>query len=98
MNKCAECNEEVLLPYRCSYCQNYFCLQHRLPESHNCPNLPIRGPLGSSQVRREIAQAKAEEGQKVSINEGKRELPIFRFHKNSKKKTRMQYPKRKQKR
>jgi Zn-dependent protease len=28
---------ETYLPFKCPYCQNFFCSQHRLPESHKCP-------------------------------------------------------------
>jgi Zn-dependent protease len=27
------------MPFRCPYCGNYFCAQHRLPENHNCPEI-----------------------------------------------------------
>lgn len=40
--KCALCNEEVFFPHRCSYCGQYFCDDHRLPEQHMCPGLPKR--------------------------------------------------------
>ncbi len=35
--KCKSCNKEVVLPFRCSYCDSYFCVEHRLPENHACP-------------------------------------------------------------
>jgi Zn-dependent protease len=28
---------EVVLPFKCSYCNEYFCAEHRLPENHACP-------------------------------------------------------------
>jgi Zn-dependent protease len=33
------------MPFRCPYCNNYYCAEHRLPENHDCPekwkaNLP----------------------------------------------------------
>ena len=98
MDKCVQCGEEVLLPFRCNYCQNYYCLQHRLPESHNCANLPKKAPLGSSQTKKEIAAAQAEQKQQPqNPASAKRELPTFRFNKDSKKKTKMAFPKRKRK-
>jgi len=39
MVKCAVCGKEVLMPFKCSYCGEYFCAEHRLPEKHNCPGL-----------------------------------------------------------
>ena len=44
--KCEYCGKEVLLPFRCKFCGGYFCEEHRLPENHNCPNLPKPLPLG----------------------------------------------------
>ena len=37
MTKCQYCGEDVVLPFRCSYCNQYFCVEHRLPENHACP-------------------------------------------------------------
>lgn len=38
--RCQLCDKEVDLPFRCSYCQGYFCIDHKLPENHQCPELP----------------------------------------------------------
>lgn len=27
------------MPFKCPYCGNYFCAEHRLPENHNCPEI-----------------------------------------------------------
>ena len=27
------------MPFRCPYCGNYFCPEHRMPENHNCPEI-----------------------------------------------------------
>jgi Zn-dependent protease len=34
--KCATCGVEVDLPFRCNYCEHYYCPAHRLPENHDC--------------------------------------------------------------
>lgn len=34
--KCATCGSEVDLPFKCNYCGNYYCPDHRLPENHDC--------------------------------------------------------------
>ncbi|MCD6457936.1 MAG: hypothetical protein J7K82_03720 [Thermoproteales archaeon] len=39
MAKCDFCGKEVYLPYRCKYCGGTFCVEHHLPENHNCPRL-----------------------------------------------------------
>lgn len=40
---CYFCGKEVDIPFRCNYCNLTFCGEHRLPESHNCINIPKRG-------------------------------------------------------
>ena len=42
MAKCEYCGKEVVLPFKCSYCGGIFCIEHHLPEKHNCPAL-VRG-------------------------------------------------------
>ncbi|MEM3597207.1 MAG: AN1-type zinc finger domain-containing protein [Candidatus Bathyarchaeia archaeon] len=42
MPKCEHCGKEVILPYKCGFCGHYFCVEHRLPENHNCPDLSFR--------------------------------------------------------
>lgn len=36
MVKCDFCGKEDYLPFKCRYCNGYFCAEHRLPENHNC--------------------------------------------------------------
>lgn len=36
MSTCTVCGKEELLPFVCRYCGNSFCVEHHLPESHNC--------------------------------------------------------------
>jgi Zn-dependent protease len=35
--KCQHCGNDVVLPFKCAYCGGLFCAEHRLPESHACP-------------------------------------------------------------
>jgi len=35
--KCQYCGREEPLPFKCPYCQGFFCSEHRLPENHACP-------------------------------------------------------------
>ena len=35
--KCQYCEKETFLPFRCTFCSGYFCVKHRLPENHACP-------------------------------------------------------------
>ena len=34
--KCAKCGLEVDLPFKCNYCEQSYCPEHRLPENHDC--------------------------------------------------------------
>ncbi len=34
--RCARCNVETYIPFRCQYCELNFCVEHRLPENHEC--------------------------------------------------------------
>ncbi len=34
--KCEKCGIDVDLPFKCSYCGGVFCVEHRLPEGHQC--------------------------------------------------------------
>ena len=34
--KCEACGVEVDLPFRCNYCEHFYCPEHRLPENHDC--------------------------------------------------------------
>jgi len=35
--KCHYCNKGVALPFKCPFCNQYHCSEHRLPENHKCP-------------------------------------------------------------
>lgn len=36
VTKCYYCGEEEYLPFQCHFCGYPFCVDHRLPPSHNC--------------------------------------------------------------
>ena len=47
MKTCRTCGSELGdLPFTCSYCDEDFCVNHRLPEQHQCKSFPQRGPDG----------------------------------------------------
>ncbi|MEM3579909.1 MAG: AN1-type zinc finger domain-containing protein [Candidatus Bathyarchaeia archaeon] len=69
MPKCEQCGKEVDLPFECKFCRGHFCIEHRLPENHNCPNLPPRTPLGSWQTRKAMAIAYAKKASEF-VSEG----------------------------
>jgi hypothetical protein len=33
---CEFCGKKELMGFTCSYCDSYFCAEHRLPEKHDC--------------------------------------------------------------
>jgi Zn-dependent protease len=35
--KCQYCDKDVTLPFKCPFCNQQFCPEHRLPENHECP-------------------------------------------------------------
>ena len=39
MPSCSECGKRVILTYRCHYCGEQFCEEHRLPETHKCAGI-----------------------------------------------------------
>jgi Zn-dependent protease len=39
--KCRKCGQETFLPFRCPYCGDQFCTEHRLPENHGCPRMDL---------------------------------------------------------
>jgi len=34
--KCQYCEKDVVLPFKCTFCNQYYCTEHRLPENHEC--------------------------------------------------------------
>ena len=39
MAECSYCGTETSMPYKCKFCGELFCSNHRLPENHNCQGL-----------------------------------------------------------
>ncbi|MDA4129470.1 MAG: hypothetical protein OK457_01745 [Thaumarchaeota archaeon] len=46
------------LPFRCNYCGEFFCGEHRLPENHACPRVGGPRQPGYAQVRRYTPQSR----------------------------------------
>lgn len=38
--RCEVCGREDILLFRCNYCDKIFCVDHHLPETHNCVSQP----------------------------------------------------------
>lgn len=71
MTECAECGTEVQLPFQCSFCGNYYCMEHRLPENHKCHETPPRTPLGSYYAKQRSVEKTAT---KTGVMESEGEL------------------------
>lgn len=39
--KCSCCKKQTHIGVKCNHCEKTFCLEHRLPEIHSCPNQKI---------------------------------------------------------
>lgn len=39
---CEYCGKKELMGFTCSYCDSYFCPEHRLPEKHDCSIINLR--------------------------------------------------------
>jgi len=41
---CKFCHDKIrgYMPYKCKYCGDNYCSDHRLPENHSCDSLPLR--------------------------------------------------------
>ncbi|MEM3873192.1 MAG: AN1-type zinc finger protein [Nitrososphaeria archaeon] len=42
--KCEYCGQDEPLPFKCSYCGKFFCIEHRLPEKHSCEKIVFATP------------------------------------------------------
>jgi len=56
MAKCEYCGKEVALPFRCRYCGGLFCVEHHLPEKHNCPGLKRGVEAFKYRIQREFIE------------------------------------------
>lgn len=41
MSVCSYCGNPESIPFRCKFCNEYFCADHHLPENHECMGLEI---------------------------------------------------------
>ncbi len=64
MVKCDYCGKEVALPFICPYCGGKFCVEHHLPENHNCPGLKI------------LKQRLREQGTMFTLPYNSKEIPV----------------------
>ena len=60
--KCERCGVEVDLPFKCNYCEHYFCPDHRLPENHECSETWRMKAIRSARTTMGPGQMKTETG------------------------------------
>ena len=46
MSECSHCGSEVEFGFVCKLCSRRHCQSHRLPETHDCPNIEHALPPG----------------------------------------------------
>jgi len=59
--KCSVCGKDELLPFKCKYCGEFFCAEHRLPEKHNCLGIFAASSPYEKEMREVRMKVKAEE-------------------------------------
>lgn len=70
MSKCESCGKEVVLPFQCSFCSGYFCIEHRLPENHKCLKAPARTPLGRWKAKKlPVVQFEKKKSKPMTVQE-----------------------------
>ncbi len=77
--RCEVCGEEVLMPFKCRYCGGYYCVEHRLPEKHNCPGLFAAASPYEKELKEARAAARREEESvsMPSVSEGGESLHLL---------------------
>jgi len=53
--KCTLCKKEVIFPFSCRFCKSSFCSEHRLPENHDCNQIPPKTTLSKYYFKKENA-------------------------------------------
>ena len=63
--KCYFCEEEITeLPFKCKFCQEFFCSKHRLPEKHDCEELKSYHTINSRKYFKKVVYG--ENSQKIN--------------------------------
>ncbi|MEM2017010.1 MAG: AN1-type zinc finger domain-containing protein [Nitrososphaerota archaeon] len=66
--KCSVCGRDELLPFKCKYCGEYFCAEHRLPEKHSCPGIFAAASPYEKEMKEVKIKIKAEEERLKTIS------------------------------
>jgi len=66
---CEYCKKEIeSLPFKCSFCSQKFCKDHRLPEKHDCESLKQYHQRKSSTFFEEVVTGKKPRFQSQTVN------------------------------
>ncbi len=78
--KCKFCGDDVILPFKCKYCGGSFCADHRIPESHNCPEAwRAKAPQDAAPVR--VNKWSAQPKYKYTLSYTPKQSRVFWFSK-----------------
>jgi len=77
--KCQLCDKEMDLPFRCSYCEGYFCIDHKLPENHQCPELPKLKSFPHPMESKGVWEPETESKQEPEKPKQKPKTPLLAF-------------------
>ncbi len=65
---CQKCGAEAYMPFKCPYCQKFFCVEHRLPENHNCIEYPlVKAPRNQPDTKLKSAETQPTYQYKVTM-------------------------------
>lgn len=83
MSSCEYCSASIEnLVFKCSYCEENYCISHRVPETHDCPNIDLAGPPNSRPDEPDVFTHQPQErfttGKEVSAREDNIDLADLR--------------------
>jgi predicted nucleic acid binding AN1-type Zn finger protein len=56
-NKCDICNKKLgLLVFKCNYCNNGYCSNHRIQEDHNCKCMDLLKNKYKEELRKKLLE------------------------------------------
>jgi predicted nucleic acid binding AN1-type Zn finger protein len=80
MGICSYCSAIETMPFKCKFCGEEFCGNHRLPENHECIGL-MKFKEGRSREPEKWIYEPFQEKHKVKIGREVREQPYDRIYK-----------------
>lgn len=67
-NRCKLCNKKIgLLIFKCNYCNNNYCTNHRILEDHNCKAIDIAKKKYKEELQKKLTEESSKETRIISI-------------------------------